>query len=489
MTVIAPSGLARRTLGTTSLIFFAVSASAPMTVLAGGVVTTYANTGVIGVPLSFLILGAALALFSVGYVAMARHISNAGPFYAYPAQGLGRVWGVTGGLVALVAYNAIQISLYGLIGFTIVNVVGGIFPWWIWSGLAWIAVAWLGILRVSINARVLAVLLVAEIAVIVTFDVGSFSNPDGGSISTLPMQFDSLWTSGIGGVFALGVAAFIGYETTTVYGEEARGSRAVASATFVAVGFMAIFYALSAWALAIAVGPNNVVAAAKDPTSGIPFSVIEQHWGSLVTNIALILLFTSVFAALLSFHNTVSRYIFSLARDGVLPASLGRIGSGASGGAPRSGSLIQSAIAFVVVAGFAVANADPLIQLFTWLSALAAIGVMSLMVLTSFATLGYFRARPDLRESAWARVIAPTLGAVVILAILATTVVNIESLLGPGAQLVAWILPGIVLASVIGGLIWGSVLRSSRPEVYDQVGVGLEQPLAALDHSLEQYRL
>jgi hypothetical protein len=41
----------------------------------------------------------------------------------------------------------------------------------------------------------------------------------------------------------------------------------------------------------------------------------------------------------------------------------------------------------------------------------------------------------------------------------------------------------------VAGVIWGSVLRSSRPEVYDQVGVGLEQPLAALDHSLEQYRL
>src|SRR6266508_51053 len=144
MTVIAPSGLARRTLGTTSLIFFSVSASGPMIVLAGGVVATYATTGVKGVPLSFLILGAALAMFSVGYVAMTRHISNAGPFYAYPAQGLGRVWGVTGGLTALVAYNAIQISLYGLLGGTIAAVVGDIFPWWLWSGPAWMAVAGLG---------------------------------------------------------------------------------------------------------------------------------------------------------------------------------------------------------------------------------------------------------------------------------------------------------------------------------------------------------
>jgi hypothetical protein len=44
----AAPGLRQRRLGVGSLIFFTVSASAPMTVLAGGVVTTYAVTGSIG---------------------------------------------------------------------------------------------------------------------------------------------------------------------------------------------------------------------------------------------------------------------------------------------------------------------------------------------------------------------------------------------------------------------------------------------------------
>ena len=87
-----------------------------MTVLAGGVVATLAVTGVVGTPLSFLILAIVLALFAVGYAAMSRHVVNAGVFYAYISQGLGGAWGVAASFVALVSYNAIQIGLYGLFG-------------------------------------------------------------------------------------------------------------------------------------------------------------------------------------------------------------------------------------------------------------------------------------------------------------------------------------------------------------------------------------
>ena len=52
--------LRRRRLGVIHLVFFTVAASAPLTVLGGGVTTTFAVTGNAGVPLSFLVLAAAL---------------------------------------------------------------------------------------------------------------------------------------------------------------------------------------------------------------------------------------------------------------------------------------------------------------------------------------------------------------------------------------------------------------------------------------------
>src|SRR3954451_8577156 len=106
--------LRRRRLGVIHLVFFTVAASAPLTVLGGGVTTTFAVTGVTGVPLSFIVLALALALFAVGYAAMSRHVANAGAFYSYLAQGLGPAAAVAGAFTALISYNAIQIGLYGL---------------------------------------------------------------------------------------------------------------------------------------------------------------------------------------------------------------------------------------------------------------------------------------------------------------------------------------------------------------------------------------
>src|SRR3954451_6651999 len=180
--------LRRRRLGVIHLVFFTVAASAPLTVLGGGVTTTLAVTGNAGVPLSFLILALALALFAVGYAAMSRHVANAGAFYSYLAKGLGPVWGVAGAVVALISYNTIQIGLYGLFGAGFADFaassLGIDLPWYVWGFAALVLVGLLGVLRVDLNASVLAVLLVLEIIAVVLYDIGAFGHPAGGTITT-----------------------------------------------------------------------------------------------------------------------------------------------------------------------------------------------------------------------------------------------------------------------------------------------------------------
>ena len=68
-----------------------------------GVVTTlYAVTGLSAIGAAFVAVALVLAVFAVGYVAMARHITNAGALYAYISRGLGRPAGV-GAALALLA--------------------------------------------------------------------------------------------------------------------------------------------------------------------------------------------------------------------------------------------------------------------------------------------------------------------------------------------------------------------------------------------------
>jgi amino acid transporter len=132
------TALAADRLGVPAVVFFVMSAATPLTVVAGVVTTGYAVTGITGLPVAFIVIGAVLALFCVGYVSMARHVTNAGAFYAYISRGIGRPVGVAGAWVAVVAYNALQVGLYGAIGAAttpLLNAWFGIDEWFSsWSG-------------------------------------------------------------------------------------------------------------------------------------------------------------------------------------------------------------------------------------------------------------------------------------------------------------------------------------------------------------------
>jgi amino acid transporter len=88
-------------------------------VVAGVVTTMYAVTGLSAIGAAFVAVALVVAVFAVGYVAMARYITNAGALYAYVARGLGRPVGIGAALVAAIAYNLLQAGLYGMFGPTL----------------------------------------------------------------------------------------------------------------------------------------------------------------------------------------------------------------------------------------------------------------------------------------------------------------------------------------------------------------------------------
>jgi amino acid transporter len=469
--------MAGRRIGTAKLVFFTVSASAPMTVLAGGVIVTLAVTGNVGTPLSFLVLGAALAVFTVGYSAMTRYIDNAGAFYSYLAQGLNGAFGMAGAAVAAVAYNAIQIGLYGLFG-----VMMGLFAeahfgltwaWWLWALIAWAVIGVLGILNIDLSAKVLGVLLIAEVAAVLLFDVAAFGHPAGGSISFTGLAPGQLFGPGVGGVFAFSIAAFVGFESAAVYSEEARDpQKTIGRATLIAVAITTGLYLISSWGVTVVAGPDKVVATAQDPNGGLPFSVIAQHFGDAVATAANVLFLTSIAAALLAFHLVVARYTFSMGHERVLPRWTAKTSKRTA--APLAGSLLQSMLALIVVVAFVARHRDPVTELFTWLSYIAAVGVLALMLGTSIAVIGYFNRRAARGpETTWQRLIAPAIATIALAVIIVITVVNSDSVLGAEAgSVLTYVLPGLVGVALVGGLIWGLLIKIYRPDVYDGIGRG-----------------
>lgn len=338
----------RRKLGVLAVAFLIVAASAPLTVIAGGVTSTFSVTHVAGVPLGFLILAAALAIFAIGYAAMSRFINNAGAFYAYVAQGIGRPTGVGASLVALVAYNMMQLGIWGMFGFQVSMLIGektGLdIPWWVGVLVGIVIVGIMGVNRVDLSAKVLGVLVALEFLVVIVFDVVAFTNPAAG-FSTEPMSPAALFVPGVGAVFAFGIAAFMGFEQAAIYGEESKDPRrTIPRATFLAVAVIGVFYALSAWALALGIGVDKITdpAGISGEEAGPPlfFGFVAENLGVIWVDIMSVLFITSIFAALVSFHNAVARYFFSLAREGVLPAKLAAVRQ--STGAPWVGSLARA---------------------------------------------------------------------------------------------------------------------------------------------------
>jgi amino acid transporter len=288
----------------------------------------------------------------------------------------------------------------------------------------------------------------------------------------------------VAALFAFGVAAFIGFESGAIYSEEVRNPRhTVARATVGAIIFTGLFYAFSAWAMTVQVGPANLQPAAIEAGPGLVFGPIAEYASPLVADIANVLFLTSVLAALLSFHNGVARYLFALGREHVLPTGLSRVG--VRTGAPVAGSILQTITALIVVLVFVWAGRDPLLDLFTWLSGMAAVGVILLMTGASAAVVGYFsRHRSD--ENVWQRAIAPTLATIVLASLVILLVAEFDTLLGtdPSSAL-RWILPGLVLLAAVLGLVWGLVLRSRRPDVYEGIGRSAVEPPADDDDGIE----
>lgn len=478
--------LAASRLGVPAVVFFVMSAAAPLTVIAGAVTTAHAVTGVVGIPVAFLAVAVVLALFSVGYVAMARHISHAGAFYTYITHGLGRPAGVAASFVAVLAYNGLQIALYGGLGVaaagTAEAMLGWTAAWWIYALAAWLVVAVLGVLRVDLNGRVLAVLLCAEIAVVVVYDIAEVAHPAGGAVSFAALDPGNLLVAGIGAVLVTAVTGFIGFESAAVFSEESRNPRrTVPTATYVAVGIIAVLYAGSSWAMTVAVGPDAIVAASREQGPALIFGLAAVHLGQTLAEVGQVLFLTSLLAALLSFHNTVARYLFALGREGVLPRGLGH--TVRRSGAPKNASLAQSVAGLAVIVAFAVTGWDPLVQLFFWGGMTGGFGTLLLIATTSVAVIAYFR-RHRFTENVWRRTIAPALASVALTGVIVLALANFAILLGVDPHDPRrWILPASYPAVALAGLVWAAYLHRRRPAVYTAIGLGANAVTGRATHT------
>ncbi|MBN3459736.1 APC family permease [Mycobacterium sp. DSM 3803] len=469
--------LRSNSIGVFHIVFFVVSAAAPLSAVVLGFPVVIGLGNGLGAPGAYIIATGILLLFAVGYTAMSRHIVNAGGFYTFVAQGLGRVAGLGASTLAIFSYTGLQAGMFGALG-AYVNrllepIVGFSIPWYLYALIGVLAVLTLGVREIKVGARVLGVMLTLETLLVLLLDVAVVVTGGASGNGPLGLSFEPFSPAhvlsgsfGIAIVFAF--AAYMGFEATTIYGEEAiNPKRTVPRATYIAVTAMGIFYTLSIWLLINAYGIDAIIGVAQNDPETLAANAIQAQLGSVAFGLTNLMIVTSIFAAQLAMHNTISRYMYALGRQQILWPALGR--TSRTHQAPYVACGVQAATAAAIITAFAIAGADPYTEVFVWATGIGSVGVIALQTLASVAIFAFFR-RNNVDKRLWHTMIAPILGILGLGTMTAIAMDNFDLLVGSTSRLTIVAMSSLLVLAVLAGVCRALWLRNHAPESYNRIG-------------------
>jgi amino acid transporter len=463
--------LQKGSLGLWSIIFFVIAAASPLTGVVGSLPIAFLAGNGAGVPGVFLIAGMLLIMFSFGFVAMSRYVVNAGAFYAYIAQGLGIRSGMAGLGVALLAYTVIQLSVTAMFGFFASQFVqahtGIMLPWWGFSLAMQIIVGLLGVAKVELGGKILGLLMLLEVGIVLLTDTSMLHHHHA------TFEFSSFTPHGvfqgaIGIALVFAVCSFVGFEASAIYSEECRDpQKNIPRATLFAVVLITLFFALTSWTFVQYTGAEHIVdMAAKDPGMFV-LNIANDVLGPWAAEMMSVLLITSLFAATQAFHNTLSRYLFAMSRDGLLWRKMAK--THPSFQTPYIASMVQMVVMVVATLVCALCKLDPMVDVFSWASALGSLAILLLQLGVSLAVMAYFIRHPAAAVSLWSRLIAPLISAAGMLATIIMVINNLNVLSGSSSPLVT-LLPWLVISVALLGFIGACYLERINPQRYLRIG-------------------
>ena len=502
------AGLKAGAVGMFGVLFMAVANAAPITAMSFNVPIAIGYGNGIGAPAGFLFATIVLTFFTVGYVAMARHITTTGAFYGFISQGLGQVWGMASGLLATIAYVVFEGSLIGGFAYfasdTLKNSLNINIGWLPIAIVGTVVIAALTYFAISVTAAVLSVTLISEVVLLLTLGISVLikGGPDGYLFNdTVPITpgFKNLPDNAYGSSVVAGAAAigiffafwsWIGYETTAVYGEESKNpKKIIPRATLIAVVGLGLFYTFMSWMVVVGNGAKASVelSASANPID-LWINLTQNNLGTFAVGIYRTLLVVGSFACAMAFHNAASRYIYAIGRETSSPKIRSTIGAtNPVHGSPAVASFIQSGITVVLMVAFALftnvylpdASGNPvatpdLIPYTNVYGILALIGtamILLVMVFCSIAVIWFFWVKRIHKADMFTTILCPMIGGGGMLYALVLLWQNRAFAAGAAAEsLVFKMTPWYILATLIIGFGYAMWLRSARPAAFAEIG-------------------
>jgi amino acid transporter len=449
---VAPVELRRNTLGLRHAIVISVAVMSPAASIFFNTIPQASFVGA-AIPLCYVIGFIMALLVANQYSEFARELPSSGSAYTFVTEGLGARMGFLTGWVGLLAIALGVPYSFVLLAANLQTLMirwfGFNLHWSFWFVLALgiaFALCYLGIrqsMNVDFTFLAVEIGICLILAAIVLFRVGQ-----SGGLSGVPFTFTVIPPGGniVVGVI-LSVLSFIGFETAAALGEETRNPhKSIPRAVFGSMIVVGLFYILMAYIGTLGYGIQHMATGFANDSA--PFDTITRQYGGpfLVVLIDLVGIF-SFFSAALAIINGGARIVYTVGRDGLLPAWTARLHSTRH---TPIGSITVLCI-FGLIVGLLLGFTMTPIGAFSFLGTLDALFIMVIYALVCIASITFFWRKRRAQFHLLRHGIIPVLGTLFILTIILLLVVSSTTppLNFIPAILLIWLLIGGALLFVL----------------------------------------
>ena len=402
-----------RVFGTTHLVMLGlgVMIGAGIFSLSGRQAASQAGPAVI---VSFVVAALVCLLAALSYAELSSTIPAAGSVYTFTYVAVGELWAWLVGwalVLELVVAAALVARVWAAYLVATVNSFGVPVPTWLganaqvdegtnWVGFALVLLlALLVVTGTKLSARVLSAVVVAKVAVIVfvivvgamlvdTRNYSPFVPParpsEQESETVVQLVLGAGDSFGLMGIFTAAsviVFAYIGFDLIATAAEDARNPRhSIPRSMLLSLLVVTVLYVAMA---TVMVGLRPYTELGSDAPVSDALTAAGATWAVRVVNLGALLALTTVVMVVLI---ALSRLLFAMGRDGLLPERLGQVSRSFSSPAPAAAAAGAAAAALALYPGLVD------------LEQLLVIGALFAFLFCSVAVLVLRRTRPELER-------------------------------------------------------------------------------------------
>src|ERR1700722_14696709 len=395
-----------------------------VSVIAPGMAMLLNVTGVAAVsggatPLAFLLGGIACLALAFVVIGFTRRMSAAGYAYTYTSRSLGKDAGFMAGWLyffGFICFVPMTMSGVGYLAADLLHLNPKLWILFFFIGMAVFLV--LSTIKIRFTTRVQIIVGVVTVAIILIVDVVTTAKGGSNGQALSAFSFSHSLKGGFSGVFygiILGVTSYIGFETAADFGEETSSPRRnIPIAIIVATGFVVIFYLWTTYSIDIGFGVNHGLKFGADPIA--LKTNATTHLGPWLRTPVEIRGMCGAFIVCVACATAAARTLFSMGREGVLPAAFARTHPRFK--TPVNATLAVTAVSIVMalLMGYSLSDdafGQPFSNYYFW----ATVGTLVVIVVYIMVCIGgitfFWQTRETRRWNPVSHVVVPAIGAVV----------------------------------------------------------------------------